>query len=71
MCMACIRNRTAFALHTKVNCRLKSNPKLTLGDVTTTNMNKIEGGVQINVVPAEMHACNVWYIHICEPTCER
>ena len=38
--------------------RLKSNPNLTLGDVTTTNMTIVEGGVQANVIPAELHACN-------------
>ena len=37
--------------------RLKTNPDMSLGDVTTTNMNMIGGGVQMNVVPSEMFAC--------------
>merc|ERR1719341_619587 len=31
--------------------RLKADPKLTLGDVTTINLTIMEGGVQVNVVP--------------------
>lgn len=34
--------------------RLKSNPNLKLGDVTTVNLTMLEGGVQFNVVPAEL-----------------
>ncbi|KAK6174932.1 hypothetical protein SNE40_013488 [Patella caerulea] len=36
--------------------RLESNPNLTLGDVTTVNLTMVEGGVQMNVIPAEMKA---------------
>lgn len=36
--------------------RLESNPSFTLGDVTTLNINIIEGGVQYNVVPCDMSA---------------
>jgi len=32
--------------------RLKENPHLQLGDVTTVNLTMLEGGVQFNVVPA-------------------
>ncbi|XP_063610037.1 aminoacylase-1B-like [Penaeus indicus] len=34
--------------------RLEADPSLTLGDVTTINLTKLEGGVQFNVVPAEL-----------------
>lgn len=34
--------------------KLKDNPELKLGDVTTINLTILEGGVQYNVVPAEM-----------------
>ncbi|CAL4066509.1 unnamed protein product, partial [Meganyctiphanes norvegica] len=34
--------------------RLKTNPSLNLGDVTTVNLTMLEGGVQFNVVPAEL-----------------
>lgn len=33
--------------------KLKDNPKLTIGDVTTVNVTKINGGAQSNVVPPE------------------
>ncbi|XP_064633327.1 aminoacylase-1-like [Lineus longissimus] len=33
--------------------RLKSDPDIALGDVTTTNMTMLKGGVQPNVIPAE------------------
>ncbi|KAF2364875.1 N-acyl-L-amino-acid amidohydrolase [Trinorchestia longiramus] len=33
---------------------LKSNPDLQLGDVTTLNLTMLDGGVQFNVVPAEL-----------------
>ncbi|KAI6239599.1 N-acyl-L-amino-acid amidohydrolase [Aphelenchoides fujianensis] len=36
--------------------RLKSNPDLKLGDVTTVNLTKVDGGVQMNVIPAEFNA---------------
>ncbi|XP_054266599.1 aminoacylase-1-like [Macrosteles quadrilineatus] len=36
--------------------KLKDNPNLTLGDVTTINMTMLEGGVQTNVVPPELRA---------------
>jgi len=35
---------------------LEASPNLTLGDVTTVNLTKIEGGVQVNVVPLELTA---------------
>lgn len=35
---------------------LESNPKLTIGDVTTVNLTMISGGTQGNVVPPEMSA---------------
>ena len=31
--------------------RLESNPGLTMGDVTSVNLTRMEGGVQVNVVP--------------------
>lgn len=34
--------------------RLKDNPDLSLGDVTTCNLTMLKGGVQFNVVPAEL-----------------
>lgn len=34
--------------------KLKDNPKLTLGDTTTVNMTMLQGGLQPNMVPAEM-----------------
>lgn len=34
--------------------KLKDNPKLTPGDVTTVNLTMLEGGLQSNVVPSEM-----------------
>lgn len=36
--------------------RLEANRNLTLGDVTTVNLTKIEGGVQVNIVPSELTA---------------
>lgn len=36
--------------------RLEANPELTLGDVTSVNLTKIEGGIQVNVVPSELVA---------------
>jgi len=36
--------------------RLKDDPSLKLGDVTTTNLTILTGGVQMNVVPAELVA---------------
>ncbi|KAL7641475.1 UNVERIFIED_CONTAM: hypothetical protein RMT77_007346 [Armadillidium vulgare] len=36
--------------------RLKSDPNLDLGDVTTVNLTILGGGVQYNVVPAELNA---------------
>ncbi|KAJ1109527.1 hypothetical protein NDU88_006887 [Pleurodeles waltl] len=36
--------------------RLESDPRLTLGDVTTVNMTKLSGGVAYNVIPSEMAA---------------
>lgn len=34
--------------------RLKNNPELTIGDVTTVNLTQIYGGIQNNVVPPEL-----------------
>ncbi|XP_065214154.1 aminoacylase-1-like [Planococcus citri] len=34
--------------------KLHSDPNLLIGDVTTVNLTKLEGGVQMNVVPPEM-----------------
>lgn len=34
--------------------RLKTDPKLTIGDVTTVNVTMINGGVQLNVLPPEI-----------------
>uniref|UniRef100_A0A1B6FCZ8 N-acyl-aliphatic-L-amino acid amidohydrolase n=1 Tax=Cuerna arida TaxID=1464854 RepID=A0A1B6FCZ8_9HEMI len=34
--------------------KLKDNPNLTVGDVTTINLTTLEGGVQTNVVPPEL-----------------
>lgn len=34
--------------------RLKNNPRLTQGDITTVNLTMLEGGLQSNVVPSEM-----------------
>ncbi|GAB1600777.1 aminoacylase-1-like [Argonauta hians] len=37
--------------------RLKSNPNLVLGDVTSVNLTMVEGGLQHNVVPSQLTAC--------------
>ncbi|XP_026290177.1 aminoacylase-1 isoform X1 [Frankliniella occidentalis] len=37
--------------------RLESNSNLKIGDVTTINLTVVKGGVQTNVIPAEMVAC--------------
>ncbi|XP_014256863.1 aminoacylase-1-like [Cimex lectularius] len=34
--------------------KLETNPKLTIGDVTTINLTRVKGGVQNNVVPPEL-----------------
>lgn len=36
--------------------RLADNPKLFMGDVTVVNITKIQGGVQVNVVPSLIEA---------------
>lgn len=36
--------------------RLELNPNLTIGDVTTVNLTKINGGVQSNVIPPNLEA---------------
>lgn len=36
--------------------RLKNNPELTIGDVTTANLTILKGGVQSNVVPSSLSA---------------
>ncbi|GAB6022977.1 adenylate cyclase [Chamberlinius hualienensis] len=40
----------------KEQLKLASDPKLHLGDVTTTNLTMLNGGVQNNVVPAKIRA---------------
>ncbi|KAG7155682.1 Aminoacylase-1-like 4, partial [Homarus americanus] len=35
--------------------KLRDNPRLSLGDVTTINLTSLEGGVQPNVVPSELY----------------
>lgn len=37
--------------------RLKNDPNLNIGDVTTINLTMIKGGVQPNVVPSDLVAC--------------
>jgi aminoacylase len=34
--------------------KLENNPDFTIGDVTTVNLTKMQGGVQSNVVPPEL-----------------
>lgn len=41
----------------KEKSRLESNSNLKIGDVTTINLTVVKGGVQTNVIPAEMVAC--------------
>lgn len=36
--------------------KLKDNSKLNVGDVTTVNLTMLKGGLQSNVVPAELSA---------------
>lgn len=36
--------------------RLKNNPKLSYGDITTVNLTKLQGGFQSNVVPTKLSA---------------
>lgn len=36
--------------------KLKNNPKLSVGDVTTVNLTIISGGLQSNVVPSTLTA---------------
>lgn len=36
--------------------KLKNNPALTIGDVTTVNLTIIKGGLQSNVVPSSLSA---------------
>ncbi|XP_071083031.1 aminoacylase-1-like [Haliotis cracherodii] len=47
---------TAMDFRAKQEQRLNSDPSLTIGDVTTLNLTIIKGGVQHNVVPAELFA---------------
>jgi len=47
---------SAYAYRDAQKRLLDSNPKLSLGDVTTVNMSIVQGGVQVNVLPAEMSA---------------
>lgn len=34
--------------------KLKNDPRLMLGDVTTVNLTKINGGIQPNVIPSDI-----------------
>jgi len=43
-----------LGLREKEKARLKSNPELELGDVTSVNMTMLGGGLQANVVPPEL-----------------
>ncbi|CAD5221862.1 unnamed protein product [Bursaphelenchus okinawaensis] len=45
-----------LAFREEQRLKLANNPDLKLGDVTTVNLTKIEGGVQQNVLPAEFIA---------------
>lgn len=36
--------------------KLKGNPELSIGDVTTVNLTMLEGGIQANVVPISLKA---------------
>lgn len=36
--------------------KLKNNPELSIGDVTTVNLTIIKGGLQSNVVPTSLRA---------------
>ncbi|XP_056381087.1 aminoacylase-1 isoform X4 [Hyla sarda] len=59
-----IENTAAAKLHSVITSfldfrekekkRLESNSGLTLGDVTTVNLTKVNGGVSCNVIPTEM-----------------
>ncbi|KAM9324366.1 aminoacylase-1-like [Gastrophryne carolinensis] len=61
-----IENTAASKLHSVINSflelrekekkRLQANPHLTLGDVITVNMTKVNGGVSCNVIPSDMSA---------------
>jgi len=43
-----------LGLREKEKARLKSNPELDIGDVTSVNMTMLGGGLQANVVPPEL-----------------
>lgn len=43
-------------MHDLHNYRLEDDPSLDLGDITSVNMNIIEGGVQPNVIPSVLSA---------------
>jgi len=45
-----ILNKMNALRQTQVD-RLRNNPELTIGDVTTVNLTRLGGGVQSNVVP--------------------
>lgn len=45
-----------FALREEQLSRLKNNPELTMGDVTSINLSQIGGGIAPNVVPSEVWA---------------
>lgn len=45
-----------FDYRTEQAEKLKNNPELTIGDVTTVNLTIIKGGLQSNVVPSELRA---------------
>lgn len=37
--------------------RLDNNPEYTIGDVTSINLTRINGGIQSNVIPSQITAC--------------
>lgn len=43
-----------MAFRSAEEAKLENNPKLELGDVTTVNLTKINGGVLGNVVPSDI-----------------
>jgi len=45
-----------MGLRAEQKAKLDSDPNIQLGDVTTVNLNILEGGLGRNVVPPELHA---------------
>ena len=50
---------SALEFRAEQESKLSNDSKLTIGDVTTINLTKVEGGVQLNVIPAEFNACEL------------